>query len=189
MLYEAIIIGIVAGWLAKGSLKNLAQIKMKYIWLVLGAFLIQVGMDYLGAKGFGEIVRWRLPLHLLSYLMLFLFLWLHRELPGIKLLALGFLCNCLVIVINGGAMPATINGIDPEYVKGLQAGDWVTYTAITESTNLPWLGDVLVLPWPKAKAFSLGDIFISAGVFWLVFQVMRGDRVHARLTSVRKMKF
>jgi hypothetical protein len=189
VLYEAIIVGIIAGWLAKGSITNLAQIRLKYFLPVLGAILILIGMEYFGARGYQEIFQWRQGLYLLSYIMFFIFLWQYRRMSGIKILALGLLCNLLVVMINGGAMPTTTNGLDLEYLSALQAGNLVTNTLITESTYLPWLGDVMVLPWQKTRVLSLGDIFASAGLFWFVFQMMRGDQVCAKLTSVRKMKF
>lgn len=107
---------------------------------------------------------------------------------GIKVLALGFALNFLVIGVNGGAMPVTIDGLDPGLAQLLEDKGVITYSMITEQTRLPWLADTLIFPWPKAKAFSIGDIFISLGVFWLVFKSMTVKRFPEKLTSVRTLK-
>lgn len=188
MLYEAIIIGVIAGWINGGTLKNLAYLGLKKVSLVFLAFAIKLGLEFWGAKGVDFVFEWRLLFQTVLYLLLFWFLWFNRDLPGVKLLGAGFFLNFLVIALNGGAMPTTISGIDPEYVELVQSGKIATYSIITESTRLPWLADVMVQPWPKAKAFSLGDILISAGIFWLVFRAMKGLLTSTKLTSVREME-
>lgn len=188
MLYEAIFLGVIAGWIFKGKITNLAKIRLDHVWLVFFAFGIQLGMDFLGSKGIAAVYDFRIYLYGLSYIMLFIFLWKQRQLPGIYLLGLGFFLNFLVIMVNGGAMPCTLIGLDPEYIAYLQSSSSVSYIPITEFTKLPWLADVMILPWPKAKAFSVGDVFISLGVFWLVYKTMKNPGSASRLTSVRGLK-
>lgn len=84
MLYEAIIIGVVAGWLARGRLANLAKIKLSAVWLVFLAFIIQWGMDLLWTRGFTAMDDYRLLFYGVSYALLLIFLWKHRRLPELK---------------------------------------------------------------------------------------------------------
>lgn len=188
MLYEAIFIAIVVGWVAKGSIANLAHMKLVKIWLVFCAFFIQLGMEYLAGKGFEAVYDYRFLLHGFSYLLLFVFLWINRNLPGNILLALGFFLNFFVIMINGGAMPVNLEGLDSSYVTMLQNNEFPTYRILDSSTKFPWLSDMFIIPWPKGKAFSVGDIVISIGIFWLVFKTMLNWDHNSRLTSVRSMK-
>ena len=188
MLYEAILIAVIAGWLARGKLTNLARMDLRHIWLVFLAFAIEVGMQWLWSRGNQWLLPWRLYLGGLYYLLLLVFLWLNRRLPGVTLLAIGFLLNFLAIAANGGTMPSIITGLDPELVRQMKAGEWLTYTLLTESSKLPWLADVMVQPWPAVKTFSVGDILISLGVFWLVFKTMITSPGSGKLTSVRGMK-
>lgn len=188
MLYEAIFVAIVVGLVARGKISNLAHMRLFHIWLVFSAFLIQLGMEYLASKGVGAVYEYRFLLYGFSYLLLFVFLWINRHLPGIILLALGFFLNFLAIMVNGGAMPVTLEGLDPSYVTMLQNNELPTYRILDSSTKLSWLSDVFIIPWPKGKAFSIGDIFISIGVFWLVFKIMIKSDNNSRLTSVRCMK-
>ncbi len=188
MLYEAILVGLVVGFLVKGKISRLAQIKLSRIWMVFLAFLIQFGMDFLGARGIQQVWDFRILLYLISYILLFLFLWKHRQIPGIWLLIVGFALNYLVIMLNGGAMPVTLKGLGPDDVAALQKMQIPTYKILDSSTHLPWLADTMIFPWPKPKAFSIGDIFISLGVFWLIFRTMTKGIASSKLTSVRGIR-
>ncbi|MEL7567767.1 MAG: DUF5317 domain-containing protein [Dehalobacterium sp.] len=188
MLYEAILVAIVVGFVARGRISNLAHMKLFKIWLVFLSFFIQIGMEYLGARGVQLVFDYGIYLYGFSYLLLFIFLWINRHLPGNILLSLGFFLNFLVIMLNGGAMPVTLEGLDHSYVTMLKNNELPTYKILDGSAKLPWLSDVFIIPWPKGKAFSIGDIFISIGVFWLVFKTMINSDNYSRLISVRGMK-
>lgn len=188
MLYEAIFLAIIAGWIAKGKILNLTHLKLYHIWLVFAAFIMQTGMEYLGSRGIQYVYDYRMVLYGFSYLLLFIFLWINRHLPGNILLALGFVLNFLVIMFNGGAMPVQLEGLDPAYVTMLQNNELPTYRILESSTTLPWLADVLINPWPIGKAFSIGDVFISIGIFWSVFKTMRQPSLSAKVISVRRLK-
>jgi len=188
VLYEAILVAIVVGLVAKGRISNLAHMKLFKIWLVFLSFFIQLGMEYLGSRGVEAVFDYGFYLYGFSYVLLFVFLWINRHLPGNILLALGFFLNFLVIMINGGAMPVNLEGLDPSYITMLQNNELPTYKILDSSSKLSWLSDVFIIPWPKGKAFSIGDIVISIGIFWLVFKTMINSDNHSRLTSVRCMK-
>lgn len=188
MLYEGIFAGIIVGLIARGRLTNLAHMKLSRVWLVFCAFFIQLGMEYLASKGIQAMYDYRFWLHGFSYLILFIFLWLNRHLPGSIIITLGFLLNFLVIMLNGGAMPVALNGLDPSYVTMLQNNELPTYIILDSSTRLPWLSDIFINPWPIGKAFSAGDVFACIGVFWLVYKSMVTPCNNTRLTSVRGLK-
>ncbi|MGI6713185.1 MAG: DUF5317 domain-containing protein [Bacillota bacterium] len=187
MLYEAIFLALGVGLIARGKLSRLAKIQLKNIGLVFISLAIQLGID-VAAHYIDLIVIYRLFFQGLSYILLFIFLFLNRKVPGVVFLALGFLMNFIVIMFNGGAMPTIVTGIDPEYIKSIKSGEVITYTLISEKTKLRWFADILIQPWPKAKAFSIGDIFISIGIFWLVLRTMIVEEKLAKLTSVRGVK-
>jgi len=188
VLYEAIIIAVGCGLLMRGRLRNLAEMRMKQIWLVFLSFGIQLGMEFLWGRGFRGISGYVPVFQATSYLLLFAFLWVNRRQPGILLLSVGFVLNFVVIVANSGTMPTTIHGIEQQYINMLQSHGSATYSIISEDTRLPWLADIMVQPWPKAKAFSVGDIFISLGIFWLVFRIMTQDPGVCKIVSVREMR-
>ena len=146
-------------------------------WLVILAFLPQFLAIYLtptrvhtpdNLAAIGVIV---------SQILLLVFCWLNRRLAGVWLLALGLALNLLVIASNGGFMPISPQTasrlISPETLQTLQTGSrfgWKDILLSQENTRLIFLSDRLLPPkgFPYQVAFSMGDVLIGAGVFWLM---------------------
>jgi hypothetical protein len=115
---------------------------------------------------------------MVSLILLLIFCWLNWRVSGVWLLAIGLCLNLLVIVVNGGFMPInpdTARHLIPEAVLNtLQVGERFGYgkdvLLLPERTRLVWLSDRYLTPawYPSPTAFSLGDIFIAAGAFWLM---------------------
>jgi hypothetical protein len=110
-----------------------------------------------------------------------LLLWIiaNRKRPEFWLLGLGLALNFLVIAINGGMMP-----IRPEMVRhllpyapegawqiGARLGTGKDVVLLVEQTHLWFLSDWFTPPsWMQYRvAFSIGDVFITLGVFWLLW--------------------
>ncbi len=114
-----------------------------------------------------------LPLSLLGFLV---FVWLNRSLPGMPILLIGLVLNLLVISSNGGWMP-----ISPETASHLPGGSSPESAVLgrrfgqkdvlllPEDTRLEFLSDRFLIPaWVHfPTAFSLGDVLIAVGAFWL----------------------
>ena len=114
-----------------------------------------------------------------SQAFLLLFAWLNRKHNAFWVLGLGLVLNLLVIILNGGLMPVspeTLLRMRPDRpLDSLQMGQRVGGSKdilLPEGqTKLAWLSDRFLLPawFPTQAAFSLGDIFIAAGAFWLLW--------------------
>ena len=123
-----------------------------------------------------------------SQILLLVFCWLNRHLAGVGLLAIGLALNLLVIATNGGLMPIspqTASHLIPEkLLQTLQVGGRFGYgkdiLLLPEKTNLAWLSDCFLTPaWLSHPiAFSLGDILISAGAFWVMATQGKSWRLH-----------
>jgi hypothetical protein len=86
------------------------------------------------------------------------------RLPGAPLIALGSLLNLIVSGANG-AMP-----VDVELLRaaGGQPPDDALHQAMTDTSVLPVLADIIIVPFVRA-AYSIGDVFIAIGGFLLPF--------------------
>lgn len=177
-LLWALGIGIVAGLIRRGNLANLGRLRLRALYLILLAFLIQVLIFPLG--GGGPIVTVGTAyLHLLSYALLLAFVALNRRYPELLVMGVGLLVNLIAIAANGGYMPASAEALRRaglrEVAAALEAGLRQGNTVLMgEGTRLNFLGDFLYLPrWmPLASAFSLGDVVLGVGLAVLLARRM-----------------
>lgn len=117
----------------------------------------------------------------LSQLMLLAFVLGNWKVPGFWLLGAGLVLNLTVIVSNGGLMPIspeTVNWLLPDAApNSWQIGDRLGYgkdiVLLKDETFLWFLSDRFRTPAGMAYkvAFSLGDIFIALGAFWLFWSI------------------
>lgn len=156
--------------------------------LALLAFLPQAFVFFIPQTGRFVSNQWAALILPVSLGILVLFVWYNRHLQGMWLLALGLLLNLAVITTNGGLMP-----ISPEtltVVHGKQAEEFIDSRDFgskgivlpAEETRLEWLADRYTLPdqLPIQFAFSLGDIFLAAGAFWVLWIGGAGHHPAAR---------
>ena len=168
-LLWAVGIGIAAGLLRRGRLANLGRLKLRALWLILAAFLIQVLIFPLGEAPVLQVGT--AYFHLLSYALLLVFVTLNRRYPEILVMGGGLLLNLIVIAANGGYMPASATALTraglPEVAAALEEGLRQANTVLMgEGTRLNFLGDLLYLPAgvPLASAFSIGDVVLGLGL-------------------------
>ncbi len=111
--------------------------------------------------------------------MLLFFTFLNLRLTGMPLLMLGLGCNLAVILANGGFMPLTIDAasrlVNQDILNSLGIGERISSASkdiLLPETRivLPWLADRFVPPqnMPYRFAFSLGDVFVAVGAFWML---------------------
>lgn len=145
--------------------------------LALAALAAQRTVIYLPEADLG-MAQLRALVIAASYGALLAFAAANLRLAPMRVLALGLFLNALVILANGGAMPVTKEALmtarpHPE-IELLNYGDPVPGTKevlLPKGETALWpLSDVLVLPGPDpvGTTFSIGDVLIAAGAFWLV---------------------
>jgi hypothetical protein len=124
-------------------------------------------------------------LQILSMLGLVAFALINIFKPGFWALAAGLIGNFLVILFNGGWMPIsveTLKRMSPSQSEtlwniGTRLGFTKDRIMSASDINLAWLSDRFLLPsgLPQNIAFSLGDIFISLGTFFLLWSLSRKE--------------
>lgn len=182
ILLIAIATGILAGWgYARWKGVTWHSPVFKATWLVALGFLPQLVAFYLPYTRKSLSAEVASLCLVLSQVLLLIFTGLNFRLPGMPLLALGLACNLAVILANDGFMPLTVDAasrlVSQTVLNSLVLGERVGSASkdilLSEANiRLPWLADRFVPPQnvPYRFAFSLGDIFIAAGAFWILFR-------------------
>ncbi len=178
MLLFSLICALLTGYLLGGRLSRFEKAGLRCLPLPALALLCRAAAHRTPASA----AAWLLSL---SFLLVLLFALCNRHLTvSACLIALGSLCNYIVIAANGFLMPVSIgalSALSPEGAKALLAGKIPMYTAAGEHTRLLFLGDILWFPLPFFKGFaSVGDLLLSAGVFFLLIALMAPVRLPGR---------
>jgi hypothetical protein len=165
----ALVVALVAGLLAGGSIENFARLKFRWPLLVLAAVVVREvvlltpfgrveGSEYLYVAALAAIVAWTI---------------LHFDrLPGIWFVTAGGLLNLVVIVANLGRMPVAADLAGPL----LSRGHIGQYTLMGPDTHLSFLGDWIYIR-PIPEAYSPGDLLIALGIALVVFLAVRPLKV------------
>jgi hypothetical protein len=150
---------------------------LNHIWLVFVGFLPQFLAVYLGSSRASFPDWMAASVIVTSQLVLLIFAWLNRHLAGMLILMIGLVLNMVVMVANGGFMPINPNTaerlVGAEKISSFELGSRIGYKDIllsAKETRLEWLADRFLPPvgFPYQVAFSLGDIFIALGAFWML---------------------
>lgn len=183
ILAAAVLVAVIIGFARGGSLQRLASLPFRWGWVAIVAFGLQIYLIYFPEPVSAGLVSPRVGLLVLSYLMLIAVVWQNRALPGIGLIGAGLLANFAVMLLNGGYMPITTEALTQvghaRNAFGSEAGARVLATKDIvlprEATIAWWLSDIFVLPppFPIPSVFSVGDMLIALGVFWLLQDGMR----------------
>jgi hypothetical protein len=169
-----LVLGLVAGLARGGKLSNLGETGFRMPWLVFAGLGIQAAAE-LSAASFDPKLRQGgrgIAILALSYVFLIAFVAMNRRAPGALLIGAGLALNLLVIALNGG-MPVSASAVR---VTGMDLHDYlarsVKHRPMGPSTLLPFLGDVIPLPFVN-KIVSIGDCVIGAGIFVMVERLVR----------------
>jgi hypothetical protein len=167
MFLEGVLISFVVALVRGGRLRDDFG-GLRKMWLAPVAFGLQVLNNLVVPSGI------QVPITVISYGLLLYFAWLNLKSLGVRLILIGMLLNILVIAVNGGRIPVDLDaarrlGID---VGELATGTMAKHQAMTDTSPLNFLGDVIPLSFPFKRVISVGDIFAVLGVFLLVQDIM-----------------
>lgn len=164
------------GFARRGSLHTLAQLELAAWPLVFLAVLAQAAGAFAGSN-LAYVAGM-----LTSAALIVVFVAKNAALPGMPLVALGFLLNALVVTANG-AMPVSEKAADRVGIStvGLYRHDDAKHELVDAATVLSPLADVIPVPLPRPLSFgsnvvSVGDIVLAAGIGVLVVNGMTGVR-------------
>jgi hypothetical protein len=176
ILAYAIIALIVIALILRRDLSTIGKISFRGGWklvaIVLGLYVLQAVMVvYVQGQSNAQM----LILNISQMALLFLVL-LNYHLPGAKIFILGLALNIMVMVVNGGWMPVTLETYyfvhpDRTIEIGSKPSSSKNIILPREETNLWVLSDIIrvTLPW-RPWALSVGDVLLVVGVAQFIFQ-------------------
>ncbi|HTU98276.1 MAG TPA: DUF5317 domain-containing protein [Solirubrobacteraceae bacterium] len=153
--------------LTGGNLGNLASIRVRGTWVPVVALAVQVLITTVAPDGHVTLHK---AAHIATYVLIGVFLWSNRRMPGVKVIGLGAFLNALVITVNGGQMAASRMA---ERLAGLHLPPGFENSAPLAHPHLLWFGDIIPWPGPFPNVLSVGDILIYAGTLILLHRVCR----------------
>lgn len=166
LLLVALVIGLLAGLATGGKLGNVANLDIRWPWLVIAALAVREvavlsplskveGVQYVYLAALAALVVWTA--------------WHASRLRGAWIVATGAALNLAVVIANGARMPVATDLAGRLAVRG-QLGQ---YVVMGPDTNLGWLGDWIGVPGPLGGAYSPGDIVIAIGIAVVSFFASR----------------
>lgn len=181
ILVAAVLVGLAAGFCRAWINKRTYRVfDLKFPILVLAAFVPQY-LAFFAPKIREQLVDNLVSILLVSSLIILLiFSIFNIRKPSFWPILAGFLLNFLVIVLNGGFMPISLDtvnkitgGIGSTWIIGQRFGYSKDIILAPEMTKLAFLSDRFTLTnlFGYSVAFSLGDILIAAGVIWLLWML------------------
>lgn len=187
ILVLVLILALLLAFLTGGKFRRLANLPLRAAWLAIVGFGLQIYIIYEPETMASGLLSPHTLVLIFSYLLLMVFVWINRRLPGMWIIGLGLIMNFTVMLANGGYMPISpemVRRVGHEYeLMGTEPGSRLVYTKDIllprEQTRLWFLADVFVLPppFPIPTVFSPGDAVLAIGVSVLVFAAMHNKAV------------
>ena len=178
MFLSAIVLALIVGALAGGAFPRLAELKLKWSWLLVGALLLRLLVGISQETGIGAQIPagWA---YLLAYILIFVWLWGNWRVPGLQIASVGIGANMLAVLINAGKMPIWSAAF---FSAGFTEADIVndpfhfllrtdTVAGFVASGGL--FGDVIPIPISYIRdVVSIGDVLLALGIFWAIVYSM-----------------
>jgi hypothetical protein len=160
-----LVLGLLVSLALGGSLRAVANIRLRSLWL----FYLAIGVQVVAFPF--AFLPWATPdslqrvLWLCSYALLGLGAARNLHIRGVRLVVAGMSLNLAAVVANGGRMPVLP---DAMRAAGHEYGVRMNSVAAPDP-RLDWLVDRWAAPdWvPLANVFSVGDVVIALGALTL----------------------
>jgi hypothetical protein len=166
----AVLIGFVLGLLTGGRPAGLAEVHLRWSWVIVTGLVVQVLL-------FSDPVSGRIgalgpPIYVASTAMVIAAVVANRAIPGMLVVAIGAASNLIAIVANGGYMPVSAGAAA---ILGAHQPPAYSNSAQIPDPLLAPLTDIFALPpWvPFANVFSIGDVLIGVGIVIVIVSAMR----------------
>jgi DHA3 family macrolide efflux protein-like MFS transporter len=175
MLIGGIVLGLVMGLIARGSLANLANVRLRWVAVLLAGVILRFATEWLLIRRVDAVETFRLPLFLIAFVLILAALWVNRTQPGLRLAFVGVLSNTIAVGLNGGHMPIWLPSLE---AAGFMPADVLSpfHSILEAGIDIDFLrhagplADILPIPLPIVQnVASMGDVFLTAGLAFFLF--------------------
>lgn len=183
LILIAVVLAVASVPLLGGRLGRLGSLRLARTWTLFVALAVQI----LTFSGWIELNEISASLHLASYMLAGYFVFSNRHISGLWLVALGGILNFTAILSNGGVMPASPSALQN---AGLSAGTGFVNSRAVAQPSLGFLGDIYGLPssWPWANVFSIGDVMLVIGAFFVLHQLTGSRLSFSKRSGFQELK-
>jgi hypothetical protein len=159
----------------RGKISNLGLLNIRWSGLIFIGLLIQLFIFQPFWQDRDETRALTQIAYLVSLTLLSLALLANLRLPGLAIISLGFCLNFIAIVLNGGYMPASPAAIAVSGLSQIDPGQAANNSiGAGPDTRVAFLTDIFAIPslFIFHNVFSIGDVLIAVGGFYLIQRVM-----------------
>ena len=178
MFLSTILLALIVGALAGGGIPRLADLNLRWTWLLVGALLLRVLAGLSRETGIAADVPtgWAF---IAAYGLIFIWLWGNWRVPGLQIAAVGIGANMAAVLVNAGQMPIWAAaffaaGFDESVIANDPFHFLLRAETVAEFVARGGLfGDVIPLPIPIIRdVVSVGDLLLALGIFWAIVYSM-----------------
>jgi len=170
LLIGVVVVSVGLGYLLGGRLEGFERFRLRWWFLAFLGLALQLAPVPAGLTTASLVA---------SYVLLLLFAAANLRAPGVWLILIGLALNLAVIAPNGG-MPvsrgALLRSGQASTLSELRGGVGTKHHLESAGDVLTPLADVIAIGEPVDQVASVGDVFVYAGLLWLIVGVMRGAR-------------
>lgn len=162
-MLTALVLAVLTGVAARlrgGSVTTLAETTFRWTPLLAAGLVAQLTFLYWDPEWLGD--GGGLAVVLGSNLVVAVWLFVNRSLPGLLLAGAGMALNVIVIGANG-AMPVLPSSAERAGVTQSIDDASIKHERLDDDTVLPWLGDAIPVP-PFKEVLSVGDVVLALGL-------------------------
>lgn len=188
MFVYSIIIAIALGFILRGNLKNLGNVKLDGLYLVFVGFAIDAAMQLLGRYNLLKINNITFVADVFMYVLIFVFVYKNKKNICALLLGLGSLLNAIAIFSNGGAMPVRQSAMN-EIVKNFNPTRGGLYVTMHSGSHFKPLCDIMYVKIMGPFIFSVGDLVMALGMMLIIVIGMKSTSTNSKRISTREKRY
>lgn len=184
MFLEAIILGLIIGFIKKGNINNLNKIKFNGLSILFIILVADLALRQFIVRSNSQLAITLFALYpkfnLIVYFLTIVVLSLNNHLNHMRVIQSGYVLNFLPMVFNEGKMPVSGEAMAKlgklTEIEFLKNNLYLGHSLMEESTRFKSLSDVIAVPFPIPKVISAGDIVLSIGIIMFIVHHMKNEK-------------